>query len=254
MLPLPPITSNTSHYRICRRCAAPCLQLCACRCCSHMLPLPPIRTNTSHYRICRRCATLHATLRLPLFFSFALSLQSQPIPHTTVFTDGSPPSACNFAPAAVVLMFLSLQAQPIPHTTVLADGAPPPACNFAPAAAVLKLPLPSINTNTSHHRICRRCAAPCLQLCACRCCSHDSVALLYVASVLHWHGVSCEQTQHLTPPFLQYIYLTPPYLQKVRRPLHATKRLPLLFSCSLSLQSEPIPHTTVGVCRCSSRR
>ena len=135
-----------------------------------------------------------------------------------------------------------------------AGGAPPPACNCAPAAAVLKLPLPSINTNTSHHRICRRCAAPCLQLCACRCCSHDSVPLLYVASVLHWHGVSCEQTQYLTPPFLQYIYLTPPYLQKVRRPLHATKRLPLLFSCSLSLQSEPIPHTTVGVCRCSSRR
>jgi quinol-cytochrome oxidoreductase complex cytochrome b subunit len=31
----------------------------------------------------------------------------------------------------------------------------------------------------------------------------------------------------------------------VRRPLHATKRLPLLFSCSPSSQSSPIPHTTV---------
>jgi len=148
-----------------------------------------------------------------------------------------------------------------------AGGAPPPACNFAPAAAVLKLPLPSINTNTSHHRICRRCAAPCLQLCACRCCSHDSVALLYVASVLHWHGVSCEQTQHLTPPYWQTVrrplhatlrlpllfssflsaqlipLLTPPYLQTVRCPLHATMRLPLQFSCCPSPQLIPIPHT-----------
>jgi hypothetical protein len=31
----------------------------------------------------------------------------------------------------------------------------------------------------------------------------------------------------------------------VRRPLHATKRLPLLFSCSPSSQSSPRPHTTV---------
>jgi hypothetical protein len=32
---------------------------------------------------------------------------------------------------------------------------------------------------------------------------------------------------------------------EVRRPLHATVRLPLLFSSSLSLQLIPIPHTTV---------
>jgi hypothetical protein len=220
MLPLPPITSNTSHYRICRRCAAPCLQLCACRCCSHMLPLPPIRTNTSHYRICRRCATLHATLRLPLFFSFALSLQSQPIPHTTVFTDGSPPSACNFAPAAVVLMFLSLQAQPIPHTTVLADGAPPPACNFAPAAVVSShAPSPLMTTNTSHYRICRRCAT-----------LHATLRLPLL--------FSCS----LSPQYNQS--LTPPYWQTVRHPAckFAPAAVVLMF---LSLQSQPIPHTTV---------
>jgi hypothetical protein len=54
---------------------------------------------------------LHATVRLPLLFSSSLSLQLIPIPHTTVFADGAPPPACNFAPAVVVLMI------PFPYCT-----------------------------------------------------------------------------------------------------------------------------------------
>jgi hypothetical protein len=84
-----------------------------------------------------------------------------------------------------------------------------------------QVPLPRITTNTSHHRICRRCAAPCMQLCACRCCSNSP------------------------SPSYDNQYLTPPFLQTVRRPLLATLRLPLLFSCSPSPQSISILHTTV---------
>jgi ubiquitin len=38
-------------------------------------------------------------------------------------------------------------------------------------------------------------------------------------------------TSHALPPRNQNQYLTSPYWQKVRRPLLATLRLPLLFSC-----------------------
>ena len=116
---------------------------------------------------------LFVAARLPSLMC-SHSLQSHPIPHTTVFADGASPPACNFPPAAVVLICsLSLQSEQIPHTTVFADGAP-----------------------------------PCMQLCVCRC-------------FFHWLS-----------PFNHNQYLTLPYLQTVRRPLLATLRLPLLFSCS----------------------
>ncbi len=141
--------------------------------------------------------TLHATLRLPLLFSC-----SSPSNHNQYLT---PPywQTCNCAPAAVVLpLSLPIINNNTSHHRICRRCAAP-CMQLCACRCCSQVPLPRITTNTSHHRICRRCAAPCMQLCACRCCSNSP------------------------SPSYDNQYLTPPYLQTVRRPLLATLRLPL---------------------------